>query len=268
LIVTWSAALVAAATLSGANAQTSPRPDDWQYRFILYGYFPSIGGSTTFPAGTGSSVNVDADTILEHLKFTFMGTFEVRKGHWGGFTDLLYMDLGGSKSETRDVTIDGVQLPAGVTAGLQLDLKGTVWTLAGTYRMIASPESTVDVFGGARLINLREKLGWEFSANVGPIDGPGREGSSEQKLENWDGIVGVKGRLAFGPGREWFVPYYADVGTGESDLTWQAIGGIGYAFNWGEILAVWRYLDYDFKSGKKIESINFNGPAVGVAFRW
>jgi hypothetical protein len=178
------------------------------------------------------------------------------------------MDLGGSKSETRDVTIDGVQLPAGVTAGLQLDLKGTVWTLAGTYRMIASPESTVDVFGGARLINLREKLGWEFSANVGPIDGPGREGSSEQKLENWDGIVGVKGRLAFGPGREWFVPYYADVGTGESDLTWQAIGGIGYAFNWGEILAVWRYLDYDFKSGKKIESINFNGPAVGVAFRW
>jgi hypothetical protein len=33
-------------------------------------------------------------------------------------------------------------------------------------------------------------------------------------------------------------------------------------------MAVWRYLDYDFGSDKKVESINFNGPAIGVAFRW
>ena len=64
------------------------------------------------------------------------------------------------------------------------------------------------------------------------------------------------------------VPYYADVGTGESQLTWQVYGGLGYQFSWGEVFAVWRYLDYNFKSGSAIKDINFNGPAIGVGFRW
>ena len=124
------------------------------------------------------------------------------------------------------------------------------------------------MFAGARLLNVKEKLGWEFSANVGPVVGPGQTGSSESKLDNWDGIVGVKGRLNFGSRREWFVPYYVDVGVGDSDFTWQGSAGIGYAFNWGEVIAAWRYLDYNFKSGQKIESVNLNGPLIGVAFRW
>ena len=95
-----------------------------------------------------------------------------------------------------------------------------------------------------------------------------RTGTSEIKGTKTDGIVGVKGRFNFGENREWFVPYYLDVGTGQTDLTWQAVGGLGYAFNWGEVFAVWRYLDYNFKSSSRIEDVNFNGPALGVAFRW
>ena len=50
-----------------------------------------------------------------------------------------------------------------------------------------------------------------------------------------DGIVGVKGRARLGSASPWSVPFYVDVGGGESDLTWQAMGGISYAFKWGEI---------------------------------
>ena len=239
------------------------RPDDWQFRAIIYGYFPEIGGTSTFPAGTGSSINVDADTIIDNLKFAFMGTLEAQKGRWGAFTDIMYLDVGGSKSQTRDLRFDGVQLTADAT----LDVKGWVWTLAGNYRVATAPEATVDVFAGARLLDVEEKLGWQLSTSL-PISPGHFQGTSEAKVENWDGIIGVKGRLSFGANREWFVPYYLDVGTGESDFTWQGIAGIGYAFKWGEIMAAWRYLDYDFKSGKKIESLNFNGPAIGVAFRW
>jgi len=252
----------------GAGTAAAQTPSDtWQWRAIVYGYFPDIGGKTSFPAGPGSSVDVSADTILNNLKFAFMGTLEAQKGQWGAFTDIMYLDVGGSKSDTRDVTIGGVTLPAGVTANASLDIKGTVWTLAGNYRVLASPDATFDAFAGARMLSLKENLGWEFSANIGPIVGPGRTGNSDQKITNWDAIVGVKGRLAFGSSREWFVPWYLDVGTGDSDLTWQAIGGIGYAFSWGEVIAAWRYLDYKF-DGNKIQDINFNGPAVGVAFRW
>jgi hypothetical protein len=253
--------------LSGTAAAQAPA-DDWQFRAMIYAYLPTIGGSTTFPAGAGSSISVDADTLISNLKFTFMGSLEAQKGRWGAFTDILYLNIGGSKSGTRDLTIGGVQLPAGVSANASLDVKGTVWTLAGNYRAMAAPEATFDVFAGARLLSIKERLGWEFSDSVGPVVGAGRTGSSEAKLDNWDGIVGVKGRLTFGSQREWFVPYYVDVGAGESDLTWQGIAGVGYAFRWGEVIASWRYLDYNLKSSQRIESVNFNGPVIGVAFRW
>ena len=31
---------------------------------------------------------------------------------------------------------------------------------------------------------------------------------------------------------------------------------------------MWRYLDYNMKSGTPIESLNFNGPLVAATFRW
>ena len=155
-----AAARVAAPFLVGVlvsgPATAQGRPDDWQFRAIIYGYLPDIGGTTTFPAGGGSSINVDADTIISNLKFTFMGSIEAQKGRWGAFTDILYLDVGGSKSDTRDLTIGGVQLPAGVTANASLDIKGTVWTLAGNYRVLATPEATFDVFAGARLLSIKQ----------------------------------------------------------------------------------------------------------------
>ena len=263
-----AATLFAMAVLLSGTAAAQPRPDDWQFRALIYAYLPTISGSTTFPAGTGSNVNADSDKILDSLKFAFMGTLEAQKGRWGAFTDVMYLNVSGSKSGTRDLTIGGVELPAGVSSNASLDIKATVWTLAANYRVLAAPDAAYDVFAGARLVDVTEKLGWEFSANVGPVVGPGQTGSSQTKLDNCDAIVGLKGRFNFGQNREWFIPYYVDIGTGNSNFTWQAVAGIGYAFRWGEVVAAWRYLDYDFKSGAKIESLKLNGPAFGVAFRW
>jgi len=270
---TWSflpraATLFAVTVLLSSTAGAQVRPDDWQFRALIYAYLPTISGSTTFPAGSGSNVNADSDKILDSLKFAFMGTLEAQKGRWGAFTDVMYLNVSGSKSGTRDLTIGGVELPAGVSSNASLDIKATVWTLAANYRVLAAPDAAYDVFAGARLVDVTEKLGWEFSANVGPVVGPGQTGSSQTKLDNWDAIVGLKGRFNFGQNREWFIPYYVDIGTGNSNFTWQAVAGIGYAFRWGEVVAAWRYLDYDFKSGTRIESLNLNGPAIGVAFRW
>ena len=263
-----SVAVLTIAAISPAIVAAQELSDQWKFRASIYGWLPDIGGSTSFPAGTGTSINVNADKIIDTLKFTFMGTFEAQKGRWGAFTDVIYLDVGGSKSQTRDLTVGNVTLPAGVTADAQLDIKAWVWTLAGTYRVVSDPGFTMDVLAGARLLDVEEKLGWQFSANLGGIAPPPRTGNSELKDNVWDGIIGVKGRFAFGADREWYVPYYVDVGTGDSDLTWQGVTGIGYAFRWGELFAVWRYLDYNLKSGSKIEDVNFNGPAIGVAFRW
>jgi len=264
-LAAWALGAAAGIGSSSAPAQIT---DDWRFTAIIYGYFPDIGGESKFPSRVGgASIDVDASTILNNLKFVFMGTFEAQKGRWGMFTDLMYLDVGGSKSQSRNLKINGVELPLGVTANANLDIKGTIWTLAGSYRVAADPTSTFDVLAGARLVDLKENLGWEFSADLGPNQ-PSRTGNSDGKASNWDAIAGVKGRLAFGANREWFVPYYLDVGTGESDLTWQAFAALGYSFKWGDIAAGWRYLDYEFKSSSNLEKVNFNGPMVGVAFHW
>jgi len=49
----------------------------------------------------------------------------------------------------------------------------------------------------------------------------------------WDVVIGVRGHANLN--RQWYLPYQLDIGAGQSDLTWQAAGGIGYRFDWGDV---------------------------------
>ena len=84
----------------------------------------------------------------------------------------------------------------------------------------------------------------------------------------WDAIIGLKGRTLLGEERKWSTPYYLDVAAGQSQLTWQINAGLGYRFDWGSVLATWRYLDYDFRSSAHVQSLSFNGPKIGVNFKF
>jgi hypothetical protein len=104
--------------------------------------------------------------------------------------------------------------------------------------------------------------------DIGSLPLPGRDGRSEFSESLWDGIVGVKGRVTLAAERTWFAPYYLDIGTGNSDLTMLAMAGVGYAFHWGELTGVWRYLDHDLGSSSPIQSLTLSGPAIGARFRF
>ena len=267
LLLTTLTAGVAAALISGSAAAQST--DDWKFQAGIYVWLPTIDGTTAFPPSDGGSgAGVDIDTIIEDLKMAFMGSFEARRGQFGLFTDAVYVDIGDDKSGTRELSLGGVPLPADVSANVGFDLKGWAWTLTGLYQAVRTPEASLDVIGGVRLLDLKDTLDWTLTGNVGSVALPDRTGARGDTLQNWDAIIGVRGRLAFGEARRWFAPYHLDVGTGDSDLTWQAMAGLGYSFGWGDVLAAWRYLDYDMKSGATIESLNLNGPLIAAAFRW
>ena len=59
---------------------------------------------------------------------------------------------------------------------------------------------------------------------------------------------------------------YLDIGTGESDLTWQALAGIGYRFKRFDVHAVYRYLSWDFDDNPALDELDISGPAVGLRF--
>ena len=92
------------------------------------------------------------------------------------------------------------------------------------------------------------------------------ERKASNSVDLWDGILGAKGRIMLND--RWFLPYYADVGTGDTDLTWQLAGGVGYAFDWGDISLMYRYLSYDQGDDKLLQDIAFGGGMLGVTFRF
>lgn len=255
--------------MSPLAAQAQSTQDDWQLRATIYGWFPGLAGTTEFPAGTGgSSINVNAKDLISNLKMAFMGTFQAQKGQWGGLVDWFYSDIGNTKT-LSGLSVGGRPLPGLTTANLSLDVKTSLLTLAGTYGAVQRPEYNMNVVFGTRMLGLKQRLDYTISGDFGGIEPPvGRSGRVEVSPTNWDAIVGASGRWRFGDGQRWFAPYYFDIGTGNSRFTWQAILGLGYSFGWGDVVAAWRYTDYDFKSGEPVQSLTLQGPAVGVSFRF
>ena len=263
--------LALAAGLPGAAFAQSVA-DAWKWRGTIYLWGAGIDGTVTMPAGGTTSVSASFDDLLKSLDFAFMGLLEARKGRWGGLVDLIYMDLSNGSSGTRSLDFSGpggrITIPADVSLSVDASLKGTVWTLAGTYTTVEKPNYEMALVGGARYLDLKNDLSWQANGNIGPLPPTVRSGSASAKLRNWDAIVGVRGRADLDEGGNWYVPYYFDIGTGDSDLTWQALGGIGYRFSWGDVTLIYRYLDYRFKSGVEIDDLKFSGPAIGASWRW
>lgn len=262
-------AIAALAAIMHAPAQAQNANDDWQWRGAIYGWLPDLEAKTAFPSGeNGPTLNVDSSTLVDNLDFTLQAQLQVRKGAWGAFTDVIYLDEGASRTGVRDITLGPASLPSDVSYDLDYDLKSWVWSLAGTYNLAASGANTVDLLLGVRMLDIEQALAWTAQGNVGSIEPPARNGQAEVSLTNWDAIAGIRGQLRLGAQQRWVIPWYLDVGTGDSDLTFQALAGIGYAFGWGEVTAAWRYLDYDLASDSPVSDLNFNGPLVGASFAW
>ena len=265
---TLAASFLCLAALLGSHSALAQASDEWKFQAVVYVYLPSIDGETTFSGSGGSGdASVDTSKFLDNLNFAFMGSFEAEKGPWGLFGDVIYVDIGDSESRTRDFSIGG-SLPVGVNASIHYGLEGWLWTFAGSWRAASTADYELNLIAGARLLDIEQTIDWQLSGDIGSVALPDRTGDRSTGVYNWDAIVGLKGRGMFGEGQRWFVPYYLDVGTGDSSLTWQAMFGVGYEFDWGSVIAAWRHIDYDMKSGKSIESLSFDGPGVAVAFRW
>jgi hypothetical protein len=263
------AAIAVVAALLPLHVHADSTAGEWQWDATVYMYLPSIGGETSFPpSGGGPSLDVSADAILDSLNFAFMGALGARKGPWGVATDVIYLDLGSNKRGTRNFQLGQLDLPASVDADLRLDITGWLWTLTGSYALVQQERVSMDVLAGVRMLDLEQDLRWQLNGDISSLPLPGRSGSGSAQATQWDAIVGVKGRASFGAQGNWYVPYYLDVGTGDSDLTWQGMVGLGYSFDSVDVTGVWRYLDYDMGDNTPITSIDFNGPALGVTFRF
>lgn len=259
--------LLAMCGLANAQSLASSNPDQWQYAVTVYGYLPSIYGASTFPNGAaGPTFKLSAHTIVSNLNLAFMGRVRARKGQWGMLADWIYSDVSDGATATRDFSVPGVPIPVGVTGNFKLRAQSSLLTLAGTRQFLSEPQREMDLVFGVRMDDLQQKFDWQLSAALPGF--PERAGRSNVSKTNWDAIVGVLGREYFANDPRWFIPYYVDIGAGSSKFTGQIAAGVGYRYDWGEVTAGWRCIDYRFKSGSLISRTSFSGPAAGLTWRF
>ena len=271
--------LVFAGASGAAVAQNDS--DGWQFKLTPYLWLPTIDGTLNYPPppGGGGSPNFEVGPTdwLDLLNVGALIGGSARKGRFSVFSDFVYLSLT-SKNDGRVVSVDdnitapGFPVPIPISASLNLntrtDLDGLVWMITGGYSIEQTETSTMDVFAGVRYFGIDATSSWDLSADIttpgGTVVLPA-QGSIGADVDLWDGVVGLRGHFQAGDGN-WSVPYYLDVGAGDSDLTWNAMVGLSREYGWGDLVIAYRHLDYDQDANGLLQGFSFSGPAIGARF--
>ena len=216
-------------------AEEAAQDEGWKFGAEIYLWGASIGGKSA----SGSNIDIDFDDLIENLNMAFMGTIGARKGKWSFMLDAIYLDV-----EDDDTVGPGVKA--------DVELFGWILTPTVGYNILETEKGRLDVLGGARYLYLKAELGLTGFSDVSD------SGSV------WDGIIGFKGQVNLT--EKWYMPFYADIGTGDSDLTWQAFAGIAYKFKKIDVILAYRYLYWDFDDSDVFDDLNLSGPYVGIKF--
>jgi hypothetical protein len=260
------AALAGALWLTNAHAAD----DEWKYSITPYLWLPSFNGNFKYslPPGAGGSPEVQT-YYLNKLNAVLMLAGDARKGNMSLFTDLIYLDISGSSSHVKSVDFGGTKVSSNIDAGTQTSIKGTVLTLGGGYTLVRTPDASLDVIGGLRYMGVDVSTDWHLTTTIiNPIGGGTfpLTGTVSERVDLWDAIIGMRGRINLGDSGKWSVPYYLDAGTGSSTLTWQGMMGLAYTFGWGDVSLAYRHLYYSQKGDQFIQSLALSGPLLGVTF--
>ena len=273
-------ALVFALGSGVAFAQT--KSDKWQFRLTPYPYvwLPVVDGIVNYnlsPGGGGPDVRIGPTDLLDFLNFGGLVSGSAKKGRFAIFADFIYLGVrsrnsGRVVSVEDTVTVPGTRIRIPVSADLNLntqtDLDGLVWMVAGGYTIKETDMTTLDVFAGLRFFSADVDSTWILSSAITTPGGAmllPAQGSIRNDTDLRDGIVGIRGHFGIGEGK-WSMPFYFDIGSGSSELTWQAMAGLAYAVRWGDVFVVYRHLEYDQDSDGLLQNFSFSGPSLGVGF--
>jgi hypothetical protein len=237
---------------ASSAAEETDQQECWQFGADVYLWVADIGGET---AG-GDTIDVPFHTLLENLDFSYMGAFHARNGRWHLSTDVIYMNLEGDNSGT-------VTAPGEIELKVDAKVKVQAWVVSPAvgYTFIDMEKIRMEFLAGARYLWMKPELKLNIT---GPLNSNHNISDSG---DVWDGIAGIRGDVNLA--KDWYIPYYADMGTGDSDYTWQAMAGVGYRINkMVDVVASYRYLKWKFEDNKAVDNLDLSGPLLGLRLRF
>ncbi|MBU3587909.1 hypothetical protein ICN30_08690 [Polynucleobacter sp. 31A-FELB] len=262
-------ALIAAcalfASIGSANAadDVSPIPkiaDEWRFSVSPYAWLPQV--NTTVSAGGPGSKNADIsmNSLVNNLKSGVMIAGEAHYGKWGVMADFASATL--QKSGGFNFKGDPQY-----RAGDKSTLQATLFNFVGTYNVLSNQDAYLDALLGVRWVSLTTSFDVALQAD------PSIRLSASSATPATYGVVGFNSRYRI-MGSNWYVPLYADIGTGggTNHNTWQASTGVGVALTkMVDLSLTYRAIGFDIKSGNNDSSLLkglFHGPQVMATFNF
>lgn len=235
--------------IAPANTETTDAAGSvgnaWTFGGEAYFWGATIGGTSA----AGDDIDIPFSDILDNLNIGLMTLVVARKNKLSLFADVIYLDL-----ETTDRTTGNIiGVPIKIKA--DVELQGVITTVGAGYAVLETDSTRLDALVGARYLWLKTDITFDV--------GPAKEKFSDSG-HTIDGVVGLRGKTDLN--ENWFLSYYLDVGTGESDYTWQAWGSINYRFERFDLAVGYRYLEWNFGDNDAFDDLNIHGPVIGAKF--
>ena len=223
----------------------------WQNELTIYGWLPTISMDTRWGSSSSSDTSDSMSDIIDDLKMVFIGTYAARYDKWSFVADVMYIDLGDSETGTH--TFPGGET---VEATVEMDIKSLLVSTGVGYNIVQTDNNILDVIAGVRYMDLEVDISSDHPRHPG-------QSASDDIL---DGIIGLRGAYNFN--ENWYMPYYADIGTGDSELTYQLFAGVGYRYDWGDVKLGYRYIGYEMDDNMIIDNLDLSGAVLGVSFKF
>lgn len=236
-----------------AHAQSPAQPAAGEWAFTLTPFLWATGVEGDVGVRRVPDVGVDADfsDVWDVLDFALMGMFEARKDRFGLLFDGLYAKVS-----------DDADTPGPIFSDAEIEFSHQTYSVAAGYRVIEK-QTPVDVFAGVRYVHVKADV--DLDAGLLPAR------SASRSEDWWDGFVGLRARVPVND--RWWLLFYGDVGAGGSDLTWQAIGGVGYRISDRfDLQFGYRHFSFDYDEGSGADrflyEIEFSGPYVSLGIKF
>ena len=284
VVAAFLAVLFAATGTSGARAQQpislgqQTATPGWTFDVAPYLWMPSVHANLNFnlPPALGGTVSADTSIgfgdLVSHLNFGLMVAADAQYDRFSVLTDFMYLNLGGTAAHFRSLNFPdhpAIPISASVQTRASLDLTANIWTLAGGYTVVQGGWGNFDAIVGFRYLNLNPRIDYNLGLTVTGPRGNGATfgggGSVSGSANIWNGIGGFRGRIRVGDGG-FFIPYYFDIGTGGSNLTWQISSGLGYHTGPVDVSLTYRYLSFEQGSSSVVQHLWIQGPMLMVNF--
>lgn len=232
----------------------------WALQITPYMWAAGLEGHIS-PFRRAPTIGVDKSfsDVLDDLNF---GGFVNVWGRYDRFVfsgDVMYVDTTDSHA-TGPLPPLGVPFPPGTVIGADVDTKQFTATLQAGYRIVDTPDFTLDALAGARA--------WHISTDV-TVSALGLSRSYGASFGWVDPIVGAR---AFYRMTEAFsLQAQADIGGfgAGSDLTWSVLATVNYAFtDHLSVSAGYKVLAVDYDHDGHVFDTRLSGPVLGMTYRF